>query len=123
ITPPILNLITEISERLGVVQAIHLHRPPTELRRKNRIKTIQSSLEIEGNSVTEEQITALMENKRVLAPKKDLLEVQNAIVVYERIRSFDPNKLEDLETAHGVLMKDLVETPGKLRIKNVGIVK
>ena len=123
ITPKILKLITEISEQLGIVQAVHLQRPPTELRKKNRIKTIQSSLEIEGNTITEEQITALLENKRVLAPEKDVLEVQNAISAYDKIRSFNPANLKDLERAHRILMKGLVDAPGKLRVKNVGIVK
>lgn len=102
---------------------MHLYKPPTELRKKNRIKTIQSSLEIEGNTLTEEQITALLENKRVLAPKKDIVEVQNAIRVYEQLHRLNPHKLKDLEKAHGILMKGLIDTAGKLRTKNVGIVK
>lgn len=102
---------------------MHLYKPPTELRKKNRIKTIQSSLEIEGNTLTEEQITALLENKRVLAPKKDIFEVQNAIKVYEQLHKLNPNKLKDLEKAHGILMKGLIDAAGKLRTKNVGIVK
>lgn len=123
ITNKILKLIVAISEKIGEVNATHLYKPPTELRKKNRIKTIQSSLEIEGNTLTEEQITALLENKRVLAPKKDILEVQNAIKVYEQLHSFNPNSLKDLEKAHGILMNGLVDTAGKLRTKNVGIVK
>jgi len=76
ITEIILKLIAEISEKIGEINAIHLSKPPTELRKKNRIKTIQSSLEIEGNTMTEDQITALLNKKKVLAPKKDILEVQ-----------------------------------------------
>lgn len=123
ITDKILKLVVSISEKLGEINAIHLYKPPTELRKKNRIKTIQSSLEIEGNTLTEEQITALLENKRVLAPKKDIVEVQNAIKVYEQLHIFNPNKLKDLEQAHAILMSGLIDTAGKLRIKNVGIVK
>jgi len=123
ITDKILKLVVSISEKLGEINATHLYKPPTELRKKNRIKTIQSSLEIEGNTLTEEQITALLENKRVLAPKKDIVEVQNAIKVYEAIHTLNPNKLKDLEKAHGILMKELIDTAGKLRTKNVGIVK
>jgi Fic family protein len=123
ITDKILQLVVSISEKLGEINATHLYKPPTELRKKNRIKTIQSSLEIEGNTLTEEQITALLENKRILAPKKDILEVQNAIKVYEQINRLNPNQLKDLEKAHGVLMNGLIETAGKLRTKNVGIVK
>ena len=94
ITDKILKLVVPISEKLGEINAIHLYKPPTELRKKNRIKTIQSSLEIEGNTLTEEQITALLENKRILAPKKDILEVQNAIKVYEQINRLNPNQLK-----------------------------
>ncbi|MCB9226420.1 MAG: Fic family protein [Chitinophagales bacterium] len=119
----ILQLVVAISEKIGEINATHLYKPPTELRKKNRIKTIQSSLEIEGNTLTEEQITALLENKRVLAPKKDIVEVQNAIKVYEQLHSFNSNSLKDLEKAHGILMNGLIDTAGKLRTKNVGIVK
>lgn len=123
ITEKILKLIVAISERFGEIKATHLYKPATELRKKNRIKTIQSSLEIEGNTLTEEQITALLNDKRVIAPQKDIVEVQNAIKVYEQLRMFNPNKLTDLEKAHAILMKGLIEDAGKLRTKNVGIVK
>ena len=74
ITAIILQLVASISEKLGEVNAIHLHKPPTELRKKNRIKTIQSSLEIEGNTLTEEQITALLENNTDNRTLKDDIE-------------------------------------------------
>ena len=74
ITYNILQLIATISEKIGAINATHLYKPTTEIRKKNRIKTIQSSLEIEGNTLTEEQITAFLDNKRVIAPKKDILE-------------------------------------------------
>ena len=123
ITETILRLVAQISERLGKVNALHLQKPPATLRKKNRIKTIQSSLAIEGNTLTEEQITALLNNQRVLAPQKDILEVRNAISVYEQLHTFNPNKMKDMETAHGILMKGLIDHAGKLRQKNVGIVK
>lgn len=123
ITDKILILIASISEKIGEINATHLYKPTTELRKRNRIKTIQSSLEIEGNTLTEEQITALLENKRVIAPQKDILEVQNAIKVYEQLHQFNPNQLKDLEKAHSVLMNGLINNAGKLRTTNVGIVK
>lgn len=123
ITNEILKLVTSISERIGEINATHLYKPTTELRKKNRIKTIQSSLEIEGNTLTEEQITALLENKRVIAPQKDIVEVQNAIQVYEQLNLFSPYQLRDLEKAHSVLMNGLIDNAGKLRTTNVGIVK
>lgn len=123
ITEKIVALVASISEKIGEINATHLYKPATELRKKNRIKTIQSSLEIEGNTLTEEQITALLENKRVLAPQKDILEVQNAIKVYEQLNTFNPFQLRDLEKAHAILMNGLIDNAGKLRTTNVGIVK
>ena len=123
ITTKILELIASISEQIGFINAAHLNKPPTELRKKNKIKTIQSSLEIEGNTMTVEQITDLLEDKRVLAPLKDILEVKNAIAVYDRITELDVYSLESLCQAHAILMKDLVNNPGRLRSKSVGIVK
>jgi len=119
----ILALVAVVSEKIGEINAAHLSKPATELRKKNRIKTIQSSLEIEGNTLTEAQITALLENKRVMAPPKDIAEVQNAINVYERLHEFNPYRLKDLEKAHSLLMKGLLANAGKLRTTNVGIVK
>jgi Fic family protein len=91
ITGKILKLVASISERIGEVNSAHLTKPPTELRKRNRIKTIHSSLEIEGNTLTIEQITAIIENKRIVGPKKDILEVKNAINVYEYLNNLDPN--------------------------------
>lgn len=81
LTSSILKLVSSISERVGAIDASHLIKPQTELRKRNRIKTVQSSLEIEGNTMTVEQITALLDDKRVLAPAKDILEVKNAMKV------------------------------------------
>lgn len=123
ITSAILQLVAIISEKIGEINATHLHKPPAELRKSNRIKTIQASLEIEGNTLSIEQITAIVENKRVLGPQKDILEVKNAIVVYERLNEFNPNSIQSLLHAHNLLMKGLIDKSGKLRTKSVGIVK
>jgi Fic family protein len=118
-----LELIASISEKIGEVNAAYLYKPPTELRRKNRIKTIQSSLEIEGNSLSLDQVTAILDNKRIIAPKKDILEVKNAIKAYENIESYNPTSLTSFCKAHGILMNDLIENAGKIRTKSVGILK
>ncbi|MBW6481596.1 MAG: Fic family protein [Vicingaceae bacterium] len=123
ITGKILKLIASISEKIGAVNAAHLNKPPTELRKKNRIKTIHSSLEIEGNTLTIEQITAIIENKKVVGPKKDILEAKNAIAVYNYIDKLNPYKLNSFCEAHKILMNGLIESAGKLRSKSVGIVK
>ena len=123
ITNRILRFISSISEKIGEVKSARLQSPPTELRKKNRIKTIQSSLEIEGNTLTIQQITDLINNKRVVAPGKDILEVKNAIAVYNRLKEFKVYQLKSLCKAHEILMDGLVDAPGKLRTTSVGIVK
>jgi len=123
ITGKILKLVASISEKIGEVNSAHLNKPPTELRKKNRIKTIHSSLEIEGNALTVEQITAIIENKRVIGSKKDILEVKNAIAVYDSLDKLNPYNFESFCEAHELLMKGLIESAGKLRNKSVGIAK
>jgi len=123
ITPKILKLITSISEKIGEVNANYLTKQSPQLRKQNRIKTIHSSLKIEGNTLTEEQITALIENKRVIGPEKDVLEVLNAIKVYEKLDSFNFSSDKSFLKAHLELMNGLIERAGKYRTQGVGIVK
>ncbi len=123
VTTKILEQIASIAEKIGEINAAYLYRPPTELRKKNRIKTIQSSLEIEGNSLSLDQVTAILDNKKVIAPKKDILEVKNAIKTYENIDNYNPTSLNSFCKAHGILMNGLIENAGKLRSKSVGIIK
>ncbi|MFC3810976.1 Fic family protein [Lacihabitans lacunae] len=123
ISNTILSLVAAISEKIGEVNAAHLYKPPTELRKKNRIKTIQSSLEIEGNTLSESQITDLLNNKRIIASLKDIIEVKNAIAVYSELEKLNVLKVKSLLEAHRILMKDLIKDAGKLRDKAVGIVK
>ncbi len=85
ITPETLNLITSISEKIGEINAKYLDKQNPQLRKQNKIRTIHSSLQIEGNTLTEEQITAIIKNKRVIGPQKDIIEVKNAIEVYDKI--------------------------------------
>ena len=121
ITPKIIEIIASISEKIGEVNSAYLFKPPTELRRKNRIKTIQSSLEIEGNSLSLDQVTAIIDNKRIIAPKKDILEVKNAIKAYNSISDFNPTSLASFCKAHAIMMEGLIDNPGKIRTKSVGI--
>lgn len=123
ITPKILALVVSVSEKLGEVKTAYLNQPPAELRRQNRIKTIQSSLEIEGNTMTVEQITALINNKHVLAPQKDIQEVKNAIKVYDQLDKYKAYSLRSLCQAHKLLMAGLVDNAGELRKRSVGIAK
>lgn len=123
ITNSILKSIASISEKIGAVNANYLNKPSPELRKRNRVKTIKASLEIEGNSLSEDQITALIENKKVIGPKKDILEVLNAIKVYENLPKLNPSSLNSFLKAHKLLMKGLIDASGKLRTKAVGIFK
>ena len=123
ITPRILKLISSISEKIGEVNATYLSKQSPQLRKQNRIKTIQSSLQIEGNTLTTEQITALIEKKRVVGPKKDVLEVLNAIEVYDELITYKPHSERVFLKAHAALMKGLLDPVGKYRNQSVGIVK
>ncbi|MDI1316133.1 Fic family protein [Flavobacterium sp.] len=123
ITPKILKLISSISEKIGEVNANYLSKQSPQLRKQNRIKTIHSSLQIEGNTLTEEQITALIENKRVIGPEKDVLEVLNAIKVYEKLEKYKFSSDKSFLNAHFQLMNGLIESAGKYRKQGVGIVK
>lgn len=123
ITSEILKLTSSISEKIGEIKSAKLIKPPTELRKRNRIKSIQSSLEIEGNMLTIEQITDLINNKRVLAPQKDIIEVKNAIELYSKLTEFNAYELDSLCRAHGILMNTLIEDAGQFRRTAVGIIK
>lgn len=123
ITPKILKLLSSISEKIGEVNANYLSKQSPQLRKQNRIKTIQSSLQIEGNTLTEDQITALIENKRIIGPEKDVLEVLNAIKVYNELNTYKLYSEKDFLKAHASLMNGLIKNAGKYRNQSVGIVK
>lgn len=123
ITPTILDRYGQIAEALGICQSLMLVKPEARLRRQNRIKTIQSSLSIEGNTLNIKNVTALIDNHRVIGPPKDILEVKNAIAAYELLNKLNPYNKNDFLKAHKVLMADLLKTPGKYRNSQVGIMK
>ncbi len=122
ITPAILDGITEIAELVGRVTAVSgLTTNPT-LRRTNRIRTIYSSLAIEQNTLSLDQVTAVLDGKRVLAPPKDVAEVKNAYEIYDRMEDLNPYSVDDLLTAHGIMTRGLVEESGCFRSGSVGVV-
>jgi Fic family protein len=98
------------------------HRSP-QLRRKNRIKSIHASLAIENNTLSLEQVTALIEGKRVLGPPKEVQEVKNAFHAYEGLVGWSPHRIADLLQAHTLMMDGLVDRPGAFRSGGVGIAK
>lgn len=123
ITSNILKYISSISEKIGAANTLFLDKQSPQLRKQNKIKTIHSSLQIEGNTLSEEQITALVDNKRIIGPQKDITEVINAIAVYESLDSLKSVSEKSFLSAHGSLMKGLITQPGKYRTSGVGVVK
>jgi len=123
ITNTILSLYGRITEALGICKSLLLVKPEARLRRQNRIKTIHSSLAIEGNTLGIDNISAIIDKTPVIGPKKDILEVKNAIVAYEKLDEFDPFSINDFLKAHDVLMNGLVERSGSFRNIQVGILK
>lgn len=127
-TPPfeinetMLADVVKISELVGRVgSTVSLSASPT-LRRQNRIKTIYSSLAIEQNTLSLEQVTAVLSGKRVLAPPKDIAEVKNAYEIYDHLNQLNPYSVEDLLSAHLVMMRGLIEEAGEFRSRPVGVV-
>jgi Fic family protein len=121
LTAQLANALAAIAEAVGRLAAVNLVKPDPMLRRKNRIITIQASLAIEGNTLTREQVTALLDKKRVIGPKQDILEVQNAIHIYSRLEEFDPFSLASFLETHRILMQGLVFPSGKLRQAPIGV--
>ena len=118
ITEKMLGLVHNIAELLTKYS---IEKRPLLLRKENRIRSIQSSLAIENNSLTLEQVTDIIEGRRVLGPPKDIHEVQNAYEAYERVFSMDPYSVEDFLGAHHLLTHGLVKHPGQFRLSDVGV--
>lgn len=122
ITNQMIDYVAEIAELVGKLSAVSSLSANPTLRRSNRIKTIHGSLAIEQNTLSLEQVTALLNGKHVLAPPKDIAEVKNAYEIYERLDELDPYSVDDLLTAHGIMTRGLVEESGIFRTRPVGVV-
>ena len=122
ITNSILDKIAQIGELVGQVNAVAGLTTNPVLRRTNRIRTIYSSLAIEQNTLSLEQVTAVLSGKRVIAPPKDIAEVKNAYEIYEMMDSLNPYSVDDLLNAHAVLTRGLTEESGCFRSGPVGVV-
>ena len=123
VTSEVVNTLAAIAESIGQLQGVNLIQPGPQLRRKNRIQTIQASLAIEGNSLTRDQVTALLDKERVIGPQQDILEVQNAIKAYQQLAEFNPLSMKSLLKAHGIMMKGLMADPGSLRQGPIGVIR
>lgn len=122
-TDEILNLVARIAARVDVLTIHSGMEQNPKLRRLNRLRSIHSSLAIENNTLSLEQVTALFDGKRVIAPPQDICEAQNAFEAYSRMLEFDPYDVMDILAAHSLLMKDLVRESGQFRQGNVGVVR
>ena len=116
-----IDHVAEIAELVGRLTSTNQLSANPTLRRTNRIRTIHGSLAIEQNTLTLEQVTAVLNGKQVLAPPKDIAEVKNAYEIYERLEELDPYSVDDLLTAHGIMTRGLVEESGMFRTRPVGV--
>lgn len=121
ITPEILNRVAAISEAIGRLTVLTDQARALRLRRINRIRTIHGSLAIEGNTLSEAQITAILEGKRVIAPPREVQEVKNALAAYDRFDTWTPGAEKDLLEAHRILMSGLIDEAGLYRRGGVGV--
>jgi len=121
LTSEIVRLVADIAEHVGRLSAQPDSGLNLRLRRINRIRTVRGSLAIEGNTLNEEQITAILEGKTVLAPPRELQEARNALAVYERLARWNALDEDDLLAAHKQLMLGLLDHPGVYRHGGVGV--
>ena len=121
ITNEMVSLISEISDKLGRISNYKEFESKPHLRRNNRIKSIHSSLAIEANSLSMDEVRAVVNGKTVIGPQKEIQEVKNAYAAYEQIGSFDPYLVEELKRLHGLLTKYTVDESGAFRRGEEGV--
>jgi Fic family protein len=121
ITPAILSLVAEIASEVGRLDSLEVSAQVPKLRRDNRIRSIHASLAIENNTLTLEQVTALISGKRVLGPPQEIQEVKNTFAAYESMAGWNPASAKDLLSAHRMMLEGLVASAGKFRTGGVGI--
>ncbi|SEQ82760.1 Fic family protein [Neolewinella agarilytica] len=122
ISSSMLEAVGQINLLIGQIQGYQLLTGNLKLRRQNKIKTVMSSLAIEGNTLSEDQISDIIDGKIVMGPPKEILEVKNALAVYDVITELDPESEDDLLRSHGILMKGLIDDAGKYRRRGVGVI-
>lgn len=121
ITTEILNLVARIGEAVGRLNVLTEQVRALRLQRISRIRTIRGSLAIEGNTLSEGQITAILDGKRVIAPPREVQEVRNALAAYDHFENWQPEAEKDLREAHRLLMSGLIDEAGMYRRGGVGV--
>ncbi len=120
-TDKITNLVAAISEEIGRITVLSHGNLNPHLRKENRIRTIHSSLAIEHNSLSLEQVTAILEGKRILGAPNEIREVKNAYAAYEMMLRLRPYEVKDLLEAHRLMMEGLIPENGRFRSGGVGV--
>jgi Fic family protein len=123
ITSPILSLVAEIAAEVGRLSALIGADPLPKLRRDHRIRTIHATLAIENNTLSLDQVTAVIAGKRVLGQPREIQEVKNAFAAYEAMPSWKPASVKDLLAAHKLMLQTLAPDAGRFRSGSVGIAK
>src|SRR5687767_2296521 len=123
ITPAVLEACVGIGRMIGQLTGLAAERPQPQLWRENRVRTVRGTVAIEGNQLSEEQVTAVLDGKQVIGPQSQVLEVQNAIAAYDRAPRWKPWSQKDLLGAHGVLLKGLAADAGRWRSGGVGVMQ
>ena len=121
ITDMIIHLVAEISEQVGAITIKGETAANPKLRRENQLRSIHASLAIENNSLSLEQVTDIINGKRVLGPPNEIREVKNAYEAYNLLLTLDPFAIEDMLAAHKVLMAGLAKEAGRFRLGGVGV--
>jgi Fic family protein len=121
ITGKMLNLVADISQQVGKISGTAIIDKVPQLRRDNQIKSIHSSLAIENNTLSIEQVTDVIDGKRILGTEKEIKEVKNTYDAYEILNNIDPYSVDNLLSVHKIMMNSLTEQFGKFRTTAVGV--
>jgi Fic family protein len=121
LTEKMVNLVGSIAEQIGKVEGSGEYKQNLHLRKANRLRSIQSSTAIEGNTLTLEQITDIINGKPVIGNPREIREVKNAYDAYEHILDLNPFSVKDFLTAHQLMTTDLITESGRFRSTNVGV--
>lgn len=121
ITNQMLSYVASISEKIGRITLISNMEKKPHLRKNNRIKSIHSSLRIEANSLTLNQVRDVINGKIVLGEQREIQEVKNAYCAYGKIAEINPYSIRDLKKYHGIMTKYLEEQSGDFRRGEEGV--
>jgi Fic family protein len=122
LTPAVLSALSKLERLIGRAEGLGALVPSPQLRRENRIRTVHASCAIEGNTLSIEQVTDVLDGKRVAGSPREIAEVKNALAAYALAQKLKPQSEKDLLRAHGMLMRDLAHDAGKYRRGAVGVV-